>query len=370
MNTITNEPQRPALKPLQSQSVLTAQPLQPQQPVSVSASESPESPEQRKWWRGWRRRVINRAMGVTLIYQMILIILGSAALAFLAFTSSSRDEYFRGQGVASLAVVLVAVGFLTIVRRRDILTREFWLGGAHTDTYGEPNQLGHISQYGGARMTPRWALVFLALAFGVQGVRMAITWGLSQVGVDLVSPALESISEASVTVSMWLYAGLIGPICEEVLFRGVLMKELKPLGKNFAIVTSALIFALFHQDLVQSTYAFAMGLVLGFIAMEYSLIWAIALHVFNNAVLGGLSAGITHYFGETGDAAFMWAIIAIGLIGLIVVFAKYGKGLTEYQRANRSVKGTYSGWASWTFIVFVAITLASAIFSYIGAVMG
>lgn len=365
MNITTTKPQRPALEPLQSQSVLTAQPLQPQQPVSVSF----ESPEQRKWWRGWRRRVVTRAMGVTLIYQMILIIFGSAALAFLAFTSSSRDEYFRGQGVASLAVVLVAVGFLTIVRRRDILTREFWLGGAHADTYGEPNQLGHVSQYGGARMTPRWALVFVALMFGVQGIQMAITWGLSQVGVDLVSPALESISEASVTVSMWLYAGLVGPICEEVLFRGVLMKELKPLGKNFAIVTSALVFALFHQDLVQGTYAFAMGLVLGFIAMEYSLIWAIALHVFNNAVLGGLSAGITHYFGEFGSTAFMWVTIAIGLIGLIIVFARYGKGLAEYRRTNRSVKGTYSGWASWTFIVFVAITLASAIFSYVTAVM-
>ena len=87
---------------------------------------------------------------------------------------------------------------------RDIFTCEFWLGGQHRDSYGEPNQLGHISQYGGGRMQPLWALMFIVLGMGVQG-----------------------------------------------------------------------------------TFAFLFGLILGFVAMEYSLVWSIALHIFNNAILSG-----------------------------------------------------------------------------------
>ncbi len=37
------------------------------------------------------------------------------------------------------------------------------------------------------------------------------------------------------------------------------MKELKPLGNNFAIVTSAMVFGLFHDDVVQGTFAFLLA---------------------------------------------------------------------------------------------------------------
>lgn len=109
---------------------------------------------------------------------------------------------------------------------------------------------------------------------GVQGIVMLVQVAFSRLGTDLASPTSDSIAESSVTVSMWLYVGLVAPICEEVLFRGVLMKELKPLGKNFAIVTSAMVFGLFHDDVVQGTFAFLFGLILGFVAMEYSLVWS------------------------------------------------------------------------------------------------
>ena len=44
-----------------------------------------------------------------------------------------------------------------------------WLGGPHVDSYGEPNQLGRISQYGGGRMQPLWFAVFIVLGIGVRG---------------------------------------------------------------------------------------------------------------------------------------------------------------------------------------------------------
>ena len=393
MSTITNEPQRPALKPLQPQ-LLQAQAQQPLQPIadsvavasvvadpavsvpvpalaSSAASSSSESDSRNKWWRGWRRRVVTRAMGLVLAYQLILVSLAwTARTILLDVMAVSRDEFGQWEGVLSLIMVAIAIGFLTVMRRRDILTREFWMGGSHTDTYGEPNQIGRTSQYGGARMTPGRILTFVVLTFGVQALLLLTSLILVLAGTRLVSPSLEDIQQSLVTVSMWVYAGLVGPICEEMLFRGVLLKELKPLGRNFAIVTSALAFGLFHQDFTQGAFSFVLGLLLGFVAMEYSLVWAIALHIFNNVVFGEMNRVLMTSFGYIGPVVYVLSVLVIGVIGTIIVLVRHGGGLKRYCRDNRSTPGTYLSWTSWTFLAFAAITLAFAAYYFAGALMG
>jgi membrane protease YdiL (CAAX protease family) len=337
----------------------------------------------RQAWRTWRRKVVNRAVGLTFAYQGVMtgvsIVAGLLIGVIIALNTGSQgfsgtaynDMANRATGILSLISVLAAFGFLLLMRHRDIFTREFWLGGPHTDTYGEPGQLGRTSHYGGGHMRPLWFAVFIALALGVQGVILLVQLGLSAIGVDLVSPTSESISESTITVSMWLYVGLVGPICEEVLFRGVLMKELKPLGKNFAIVTSALVFGLFHDDVVQGTFAFLLGLVLGFVAMEYSLIWSIALHIFNNAILSGVVDTLAStYLDNNGYMIYMIALMLLGIIASILVFVFYGKGLGQYRRENRSVPDTYCGWASGAFIAFVIVNALIAIVSFVSAMFG
>lgn len=101
-------------------------------------------------------------------------------------------------------------------------------------------------------------------------------------------PMMEAVSGASDTFSMFLYASILAPVAEELLFRGYVLRTLRPYGKRFAILGSAFLFGLFHGNLLQTPYAFLMGLVLGYVAAEYSLGWSIALHMFNNFVLADL----------------------------------------------------------------------------------
>ncbi|WP_241519590.1 CPBP family intramembrane glutamic endopeptidase [Bifidobacterium callitrichidarum] len=352
----------------------TYQPYPPR-PVTPAPPAIPVDPRQA--WRTWRRKVVGRAMGLTFAYEGMMYagaIIASGIVAMAAATglfASGRGTYSSSDGIISLISVAVAFGFLLLMRRRDILTREFWLGGPHLDTYGEPNQRGRVSRYGGGRMRPQWFLVFIVLGLGVQGSVSLVQMLLSMGGVDLVSPTSESINESAVTVSMWLYIGLVGPICEEVMFRGVLMKELKPLGKNFAIFTSALAFGLFHDDVVQGTFAFLFGLILGFVAMEYSLVWSIALHIFNNAILSGVID--TLLAGRLSDSGYLMYSIVLALIGVIgsaIVLALYGRSLAQYRRENRSIPDTYAGWTSPAFIAFVVLNAVVAIASLIAAMVG
>lgn len=87
----------------------------------------------------------------------------------IGVSTSNGNITVQYDGIISLVSVLLAFGFLLLMRHRDIFTREFWLGGPHVDSYGEPNQLGRISQYGGGRMQPLWFAVFIVLGIGVQG---------------------------------------------------------------------------------------------------------------------------------------------------------------------------------------------------------
>ena len=50
---------------------------------------------------------------------------------------------------------------------------------------------------------------------------------------------------------------------------------------------------LFHGNLLQTPYAFLVGLLLGYVAVEYSVGWSMALHIFNNLVLADLLSRLT-----------------------------------------------------------------------------
>ena len=123
-----------------------------------------------------------------------------------------------------------------------------------------------------------------------------------------VMPVLENVAGSSDTFSMFLYASALAPVWEELLFRGFVLRSLHPFGRRFAVIGSALLFGLFHGNLLQTPYALLMGLLLGYITVEYSIGWAVALHMFNNLVLADLLTRLTA----------SWPDMAYGVLNLIL----------------------------------------------------
>lgn len=287
-------PPYPPYPPYSSAQRPVAPPIPVAQPVPIDPVKA-----RRRWLRG----TVTRHAGLIFAYQgvfmgvnvlasfVIGIILGlSGAAGRGTLTAESLSAVLvQLTGVIMLLTVLGGMGFILPMRRRMIFRRDFWLG--------EP---GH------ARMKPSWLLTFIILVMAIQTAIVLIQLGFSMFGTTLQSPTSDNISEASTNIWMWLYVGLAAPVAEELVFRGVLMRGLKPLGRNFAIVTSALMFGLFHDDVVQGLFAFGCGLLFGFVAMEYSLVWSIVLHVFNNAVLGGVLRGWRACSATRGTRRIRW----------------------------------------------------------------
>ena len=115
----------------------------------------------------------------------------------------------------------------------------------------------------------------LSLLIGTQMVNSVWVTGLELVmnlfGGSLM-PMMEAVSGSADTVSMFLYSALFAPIAEELLFRGYILRTLRPYGKRFAIFASAVLFGLFHGNLVQTPYAILVGLLLGYVTVEYGMI--------------------------------------------------------------------------------------------------
>lgn len=82
-------------------------------------------------------------------------------------------------------------------------------------------------------------------------------------------------------------SGIIGPILEELLFRGIVFNELKTFNSLItSYFLSVTIFALFHEKSSQILYAFIFGLILNFIYIKTNnLIYPIIFHISANTVV-------------------------------------------------------------------------------------
>ena len=78
--------------------------------------------------------------------------------------------------------------------------------------------------------------------------------------------------------------GLIGPIIEELMFRGIIYNELKNKYSNMkSILIATIFFAVIHMNIIQILYAFALGFILIFVYEKYKNIKApIILHMASN----------------------------------------------------------------------------------------
>ena len=81
-----------------------------------------------------------------------------------------------------------------------------------------------------------------------------------------------------------IMAVFAAPILEEIVFRGVIMNNLKKYGIRVAIIINSLLFGLSHYNIEMIVPAFLTGIVFSYVAYKYSIKYSILIHFFINAV--------------------------------------------------------------------------------------
>ena len=143
---------------------------------------------------------------------------------------------------------------------------------------------------------------------------------------------LESVSGSSDSVSMFLYASFVAPVTEELIFRGYIQGALSRYGKKFSILCSAFLFGIFHGNLVQTPYAFLAGLLLGYVAAEYHIGWAIGIHTFNNFVLADLLTRATSGLSDEITAAINLILLGVATLVTGIVLIVRRKAIFGYLK--------------------------------------
>lgn len=181
--------------------------------------------------------------------------------------------------------------------------------------------------------------IFLSAQCLYQFIVIALEAFLNGLGLTLME-GLETMSAGSDSFSMFLYMGVLAPVSEELLCRGLVQRTLMPCGKRLAILGSAFLFGMFHGNILQAPYAFVVGLVLGYVAAEYSIAWAMVLHMINNLVVGDMVTRLTAGMSEAGAALIIWGILILSVVGAVITLVRRHREIRAWMQENPMLPGT------------------------------
>ncbi len=99
----------------------------------------------------------------------------------------------------------------------------------------------------------------------------------------------------------------IAPVCEELLYRGILLRPLRKYSDSAAAMITSLLFALAHMNFDQIPYTFALGYFLAVMAIRSdTVIVPMIFHVFNN-LMAAFTTHMPDTFGSAEADAFFGA---------------------------------------------------------------
>ena len=104
-------------------------------------------------------------------------------------------------------------------------------------------------------------------------------------GAGEIQNVMEAIAPSSFSAGVvtLIFTAFVAPIFEEIIYRHLLLRSLKPIGDTPAIIISALVFGLAHGNFDQFAYAFLSGIIFGLMAVRYNtIIPGMVLHLINN----------------------------------------------------------------------------------------
>lgn len=180
------------------------------------------------------------------------------------------------------------------------------------------------------KITPAGILWTLVLAYAVQHAVSIIIGFLAFMLPETVAAYEEMVESAGLTdySLTWVFAVVIlPPLVEETVFRGLILHYLKKGGARFwaANLIQAVLFGIYHGNLIQGIYAFCIGVLLGYLAERYSsLIIPVLVHALFN-LFGTLGVELeSMILPEMAQVMLIYGCVP--LTAMLLVLIHYGAG--------------------------------------------
>ena len=174
---------------------------------------------------------------------------------------------------------------------------------------------------------------------------------------------ITTLMQGSNTIYLVIFAAILGPIFEELIFRGTMLKKLRLYGDKTAIIYTAIAFGLFHCNIAQIPFAIACGLILGYAYVKTNnIIYPIILHIILNSISVLL---ITLLKYELWLPIILIILLILTCIVLTLVFVPINLATHKVKIENESKyekKNLYKNIGYiFSIIVVIILTVVSAI---------
>ncbi len=238
---------------------------------------------------------------VAIQYILLIPFLGlSSAYSFMRTHSSS---YFMDYAYDIWSNNLFNAWFSVVFSVSIILLFGYWYSCQF-----EPFSLKPVAMRRFAR--PGMIFGVLILSIGLQYVVnyvFNITAAINPEWLD----AFMDLDIGTQNFGLILYAVFLAPINEELLFRGVSLGYLKKAMPFWlANLIQALLFGIYHMNVMQAVYAFVIGLFLGYVYQKGgSIFYSILLHIIYN-FLTSYASGLL-FWGNNSFFNIIWIADAI-----------------------------------------------------------
>ena len=137
------------------------------------------------------------------------------------------------------------------------------------------------------------------------------------------------------TVLMVLSLAIVPAITEEIVFRGIVMKEYKPCGSVFSMLFSAVLFAFVHFDLRQFPIYVALGMLVGWIAYITRSVWAaVIVHAVYNVYVIFFEKYIWLFSSNPDSDILFWLILTAAMFVCAFFFLGSAERVMRYCAEN------------------------------------
>lgn len=162
---------------------------------------------------------------------------------------------------------------------------------------------------------------------------VAVTASIHPAWLDQYNTLIETVGFEDISIVLALYSVLIAPICEELIFRGVTLQYgRKAMPFWAANIFQALLFGIYHMNVIQGVYAFFIGIFLGYICEKGGSIYpAMLFHALFN-MWGTFSPDWFMYRADEPLFFLLWLVVGIALLVSGLLLSNYG-----YRKRNSKV---------------------------------
>lgn len=221
---------------------------------------------------------------------------------------------------------------------------------------------------GDVKQAATWFPVCMTINIIVSMLVAYLSMFMSEAGLTVPEADISVKQNDPLTAAIYIaYVIIVGPMAEEIIYRGIILTLLKPFGKWMAVFFSALMFGLMHGNIPQAAAAFAGALIYGIVAVNSnSIVPTIMIHMANNIVASYMD--FCEVFGWYKWFYYVFIVLIIP-IAIYMIATKYNqlKVKNDYSYYTTSGQRYRTVFANVFVIIYLLILLVTFVTSFIMA---